>query len=98
MNRENLKNNSDYDSLESEDAKLRQSINTLARKEYKLLDVGAAAEIQKEIQNRVMLAIKVSAKSLEEQSGVKPSLTDTEIRNHLEMVVLELRDTKIKKM
>jgi hypothetical protein len=42
-----------------------------------------------------MLAIKVSAKSLEEQSGVKPSLTDTEIRNHLEMVVQELRDTKI---
>jgi hypothetical protein len=94
MNRENLKNNSDYDSLESEDMKLRQSINTLARKESTLLDVGAAAEIQKEIQNRVMLAIKASAKSLEEQSGVKPSLTDTEIRNHLKMVVQELRDTK----
>ena len=57
MNRKNLKNNSDYDSLESEDTKLRQSINTLARKEYTLLDVGAAAEIQKEIQNRVMLVI-----------------------------------------
>jgi hypothetical protein len=98
MNRENPKYNSDYDSLESEDTKLRQSINTLTRKEYTLLDVGAAAEIQKEIQNRVMLAIKASAKSLEEQSGVKPSLTDTEIRNHLEMVVQELRDTKIKKM
>ena len=87
MNSENLKNNSDYNSLESED--------TLARKESTLLDVGAAAEIQKEIQNRVMSAIKASAKSLEEQSGVKPSLTDTEIRNHLEMVVQELRDAKI---
>lgn len=95
MNRKNLKNNSDYDSLESEDTKLRQSINTFARKESTLLDVGGAAEIQKEIQNRVMLAIKASAKSLEEQSGVKPSLTDTEIRNHLKMVVEELRDTKI---
>ena len=42
MNNENLKNNSDYDSLESEDTKLRQSINTLARKESTLLDVGAA--------------------------------------------------------
>lgn len=98
MNRENPKYNSDYDSLESEDTKLRQSINTLTRKEYTLLDVGAAAEIQKEIQNRVMLAIKASAKSLEEQSGVKPSLTDTEMRNHLEMVVQKLRDTKIKKI
>ena len=52
-------------------------------------------KFKKEIQNRVMLAIKASAKSLEEQSGVKPSLTDTEIRNHLEMVVQELKDTKI---
>ena len=95
MNSENLKNNSDYNSLDSEDTKLHQSINTLARKESTLLDVGAAAEIQKEIQNRVMSAIKASAKSLEEQSGVKPSLTDTEIRNHLEMVVKELRDAKI---
>jgi hypothetical protein len=94
VNRENLKNNSDYDSLESEDMKLRQSINTLARKESTLLDVGAAAEIQKEIQNRVMLAIKASVQSLEEQSGIKPTLTDTEIRNHLKMVVQELRDTK----
>ena len=91
MNSENLKNNSDYDSLESEDTKLRQSINSLAIKESILLDVGAAAENQ----NKVMSAIKASAKSLEEQSGVKPSLTDTEIRNHLEMVDQELRDTKI---
>jgi hypothetical protein len=43
-----------------------------------------------------MVAIRASAKSLGEQSGVKPSLTDTEIRNHhLEMVVQELRDAKI---
>ena len=95
MNNENLENNSDYDSLESKDTKLRQSINTLVGKESTLLGVGASAKIQKEIQNRVMLAIKASAKSLEEQSGVKPSLTGTEIRNHLEMVVQELRDAKI---
>ena len=65
------------------------------KKESTLLGVGERAEIQKEIQNRVMVAIRVSAKSLEEQSGVKPSLTDTEIRNHLEMVVQELRNAKI---
>ena len=41
-----------------------------------------------------MSAIKASAKLLEEQSGVKPSLTDIEMRNHLEMVVQELRNTK----
>ena len=79
----------------AEDTKLRQSIKILAKRESTLLDVGAAAEIQKEIQNRVMVAVKASAKSLEEQSGVKPSLTDTELRNHLEMVVQELRNARI---
>ena len=78
----------------AEDTKLRHSIKTLARRESTLLDVGATAEIQKEIQNRVMVAVKASAKSLEEQSGVKPSLTDIEMRDHLEMVVQELRNTK----
>ena len=78
----------------TEDTKLRQSIKTLVRRESTLLDVGATAEIQEEIQNRVMVTVKASAKSLEEQSGVKPSLTDIEMRDHLEIVVQELRNTK----
>jgi hypothetical protein len=52
----------------------------LARRESSLIDSAAAAEIQKEVQNKVMVAVKTSAKQLEEQNGVKPSLTDTEIQ------------------
>jgi hypothetical protein len=40
-----------------------------------------------------MGAVRASAKLLEE-SGVGPSLTDTEIQDYLEFVVQELRDTK----
>ena len=59
------------------------------------LNMHAAAEIQKEVLNKVVVAVKASARLLEEQSGVEPSLTDSEIQNHLEMVVQELRDTRI---
>jgi hypothetical protein len=38
----------------AEDVKLRQSIRRLARREFTLLDVGATAKVQREIQNKVM--------------------------------------------
>jgi hypothetical protein len=79
----------------SEDVKLRKSINTLAKRESKLLDITASAEIQREIQNKVMTTIKANAEILEQQSGVEPSLTDEEIRDHLEIVTRELKKQKI---
>jgi hypothetical protein len=80
----------------AEDAKLRQSIKALARRESSLIDIAAAAEIQKEVQDKVVLAVRASAKTLQEQSGVESSLTDAEIQNHLKMVVQELRNSKLK--
>jgi hypothetical protein len=62
--------------------------------ESKLLDITASAEIQREIQNKVMTTIKANADMLEQQSGVESSLTDAEIKNHLEVVTNELRKQK----
>lgn len=78
----------------SEDLELRKSIKTLAKKESKLLDITASAEVQREIQNKVMTTIKSNAESLEKQTGVESSLTDAEIQNHLEVVTKELRKQK----
>ena len=78
----------------AEDSQLRQSIRIMAKGESTLIDAGAAAEIQKEAQNKVIGAVRVSAKLLEEESGVKPSLTDTEIQDYLYFVVQELRNAK----
>jgi hypothetical protein len=73
----------------AEDIKLRQSIKTLAKRESKLLDITASAEVQLEIQNKVMTTIKANAEQLEQESGVKPSLTHEEIKRYLEDVILE---------
>jgi hypothetical protein len=78
----------------AEDTKLRQSIKTLAKRESRLLDVSASAEVQREIKNKVMETVKASAELLEEESGIEPSLTDTEIQEHLELVTSELKGRK----
>jgi hypothetical protein len=78
----------------AEDTKLRQSIKTLAKRESRLLDVSASAEVQREIKNKVMETVKASAELLEEESGIEPSLTDTEIQEHLELVNSELKGRK----
>ena len=79
----------------SEDTKLRRSINTLAKKESKLLDITSSAEVQREIQIKVMTTIKANAEMLEQQSGIEPSLSDEEIHEHLEIVTKEIRRQKM---
>jgi hypothetical protein len=75
----------------AEDSKLRQSINVLAKRESRLLDMSASAEVQREIKNKVMATVKAGAKYLEEESGIEPSLTDAEIQEQLELVTSEFR-------
>ena len=56
--------------------------------------MSASAEVQREIKNKVMKTVKASAELLEEESGIEPSLTDTEIQEHLELVNSELKGRK----
>lgn len=51
-------------------------------------------KFKKESQNKVTWAVRARAKLLEEQSGVEPSLTDTEIQDYLAFVVQEFRNEK----
>ena len=78
----------------AEDTKLRQSIKVLAKRESRLLDSSASAEVQREIKNKVMATVRANAKSLEEDSGIEPSLTDGEIQEQLELITSELRKGK----
>jgi hypothetical protein len=78
----------------AEDTKLRQSIQVLAKRESRLLDASASAEVQREIKEKVMATVKASAKLLEEESGIEPSLTDAEIQEQLELVTEELKRRK----
>jgi hypothetical protein len=75
----------------SNDAKIRKSIKSLAKSESKLLDSIALAEMQNEVQNRVIKVVKAQSSEIEDQTGSKPSLTDDEIKDYLDKVLKEIK-------
>jgi hypothetical protein len=75
----------------SNDAKIRKSIRSLAKSESRLLDSIASAEMQKEIESRVVKVVKAQSSEIEDQTGTKPSLTDDEIKEYLDKVLKEIK-------
>jgi hypothetical protein len=75
----------------SNDAKIRKSIRSLAKSESRLLDSIASAEMQKEVESRVIKVIKTQSSEIEDQTGSKPSLTDDEIKEYLDKILKEIK-------
>jgi hypothetical protein len=75
----------------AQDAKLRQSLRISLRKEVKLLDSIGRSEMQKEIENKVFIAVKKNADILKHESGVEPSLTVEEMQDLLESTLKRIR-------
>jgi hypothetical protein len=75
----------------AEDAKLRQSLRVSIRKELKLLDSIGRSEMQKEIQNKVLIAMKENAEILKHESGIEPSITVEEMQEVLESTLRSIR-------
>ena len=77
--------------LLSQDAELRQSIRRVARSQSKLFDSMVSAEIEKEIEKRVMEVIRTRSVEMEDETGVEPSLNDQEIYDYLKQVIREVK-------
>jgi hypothetical protein len=75
----------------SQDAELRQSIRRVARSQSKLFDSMVLAEIEKEIEKRVMEVIRTRSVEMEDETGVQPSLNDQEIQDYLKQVIREVK-------
>ena len=75
----------------SQDAELRQSIRRVARSQSKLFDSMVSAEIEKEIEKRVMEVIRTRSVEMEDETGVEPSLNDQEIHDYLKQVIREVK-------
>ena len=75
----------------SQDAELRQSIRGVARSQSKLFDSMVSAEIEKEIEKRVMEVIRTRSVEMEDETGVEPSLNDQEIHDYLKQVIREVK-------
>jgi hypothetical protein len=75
----------------SQDAELRRSIRHVARTQSKLFDSMVTAEIEKEIERRVMEIVKIQSVEMERETGVQPSLNDQQVHDYLKEVIREVK-------
>jgi hypothetical protein len=78
----------------SQNATLRQSIRKLVLNESKLLDSIGTAQMEQELQKRVLKVTKEQEETLMEQTGVQSSLNEADLKKYLSQVIEELERTK----
>ncbi len=78
----------------SQNSKLRQSIRRLVLNESKLLESIGTAQMEQELQKRVLKVTKEQEETLREQTGVQSSLNEDDLKQYLSQVIEELERTK----
>ena len=74
----------------SQDTSLRQSIRKSVMEQSKLLDTIGTAEMEREVQKRILTAAKKASASMEEMSGVEPSMNEADMKSYMQVVIKEL--------
>jgi hypothetical protein len=80
----------------SQDITLRKSIRKYVMKGSKLLDSIATAQMEQEIQNRVVKVAEENLDKMREETGVEASLKEEDMREHLQEVLAEIHNAKDK--
>jgi hypothetical protein len=75
----------------SQNADLRWSIKQVAKSQSKLFDSMVMAEIEKEIESRVIEVVRVQSVQMENETGISPPLTEDEAKEYLNQVIKELK-------
>lgn len=78
----------------SQDSELRKSIRTLAARDSKLLDSIGTAQMDQEIQKKVLTFTKRNQAIMAEETGIQSSLTDEDMKRYLEQVINEVKMEK----
>ena len=78
----------------SQDINLRQYIHRILAKDSKLLDGIGTAQMQQEIERKVLAITKERQGLMEEETGVQSSFEEEDIKGYLDKVMEEIRKTK----
>ncbi len=78
----------------SHDRSLRQSIRSSALEVSKLLDVLGTPNVEQEIERRVLSTAREKEVIMVQQSGIKSSLTENEMKRYLTTVLKEIKILK----
>jgi hypothetical protein len=80
----------------AQDEKLRRSIKKLTLKETRLLESIGAAHHQEQVLRKIATLTKQFRDNMEEDSGVKSSLEENDMKDYIEEVLHEIERTKNK--
>jgi hypothetical protein len=75
----------------SQDVKLRQIIRKSAVQEIRFLESIGTAQMEQELQNRVLTIAKKNSDNMVEETGVQPSLSENDMKQYLEEVLIEIK-------
>jgi hypothetical protein len=75
----------------SQDTKLRQLIKRSVRDELPLLGGIGEGQMKQEIEGKVMLIVKSQSAALLQETGVRPSIEDSDVTTYLQQVTKELK-------
>jgi hypothetical protein len=75
----------------SEDSMLRRSIRKLVIKETELVDTFATAQMEKEIQTKVVETTKRLSRYISEETGIESSLKEEDIKKYCKQVLAEIK-------
>ena len=78
----------------SEDSILRQSIRTIAIKESSLLDSIGMAQMEQQIQRKVVEFTKRNQDRMAEETGIQSAMTEDDMKQYLEQVIREVKIQK----
>jgi len=78
----------------SQDLALRQSIRQSVKEQSKFLDSMGTAQMEAELQTRVLRTAKKASDSMEEETGLESSMTEDDMKDYMEIVMNELKDKR----
>ena len=74
----------------AQDSRLRRAIRKSVQQQSSLLDKIGTAQMQQEIENRVLSTIKSQAENLRSETGIETSLDENEIREYMNEVIAKI--------
>lgn len=82
----------------AQDSRLRRAIRKSVQRQSSLLDKIGTAQMQQEIENRVLSTIKSQAETLRSETGIETSLDENEMREYMNEVIAKIMTKKIEKL
>ena len=75
----------------AQDVKLRKSIRNSVQEQSKILDSIGTAQMEREIERKVMRITKEQQQNMIEETGVQSSIDEADLRGYLEQVMREVK-------